>query len=247
MGEGSLTYFMLIIARILFFRNEGHRHPNKVWSQSQAECIRGIRIGNLSILKLTCYLSHYASRVCFKCSQQLIDKLSEKIYCHLFSRSLKVQVSIPYHIQNLTVPHPDVFWYRLNGIGTHKNAPKKVLVTLFPYIFLVKPKTKFKRLEYPSPNALKIKQFWTLHYNYLEVLGITKLSNLQLQENGIPRKRLDAALPEVWSSEDQPAGLVCDKKVHCMKNVQIRSFFWSLFSCIQSEYRKIRMKNNSVF
>ena len=73
-----------------FFRNEGHRHPNKVWSQSQADCIRGIRIGNLSILKLTCYLSHYASRVCFKCSQQLIDKLSEKIYCHLFSRSLKV-------------------------------------------------------------------------------------------------------------------------------------------------------------
>ena len=28
---------------------------------------------------------------------------------------------------------------------------------------------------------------------------------------------------------------------HCVKNVQIRSFFWSVFFCIQSEYRKIRI------
>ena len=35
--------------------------------------------------------------------------------------------------------------------------------------------------------------------------------------------------------------------VHCMKSVQIRSYFWSVFSCIQSEYRKIRTRNNSVF
>ena len=34
---------------------------------------------------------------------------------------------------------------------------------------------------------------------------------------------------------------------HCVKNVQIRSSFWSLFSCIQSEYRKRRTRNNSVF
>ena len=39
-----------------------------------------------------------------------------------------------------------------------------------------------------------------------------------------------------------------------MKSVQIRSYFWSVFSCIrteygevQSEYRKIRTSNNSVF
>ena len=38
------------------------------------------------------------------------------------------------------VLHPDVFWYCLNGIGAEKNAPKKVLVTLFPYIFHVKTK-----------------------------------------------------------------------------------------------------------
>ena len=27
----------------------------------------------------------------------------------------------------------------------------------------------------------------------------------------------------------------------------MRSYFWSVFSCIQSEYRKIRIRNNSVF
>ena len=32
-----------------------------------------------------------------------------------------------------------------------------------------------------------------------------------------------------------------------MKTVRIRSFFWSIFSCFQSEYRKIRTRNNSVF
>ena len=48
-------------------------------------------------------------------------------------------------------------------------------------------------------------------------------------------------------------------KSHCMKSVQIRSYFWSVFSCIlteygeiaslriQSEYRKIRTRNNYVF
>ena len=35
--------------------------------------------------------------------------------------------------------------------------------------------------------------------------------------------------------------------LHCVKSVQIRSYFWSVFSCIQSEYRKIRTRNNSVF
>ena len=34
---------------------------------------------------------------------------------------------------------------------------------------------------------------------------------------------------------------------HCAKSVQIRSYFWSVFSCIRIEYRKIRTRNNSVF
>ena len=35
--------------------------------------------------------------------------------------------------------------------------------------------------------------------------------------------------------------------IHCVKSVQIRSFFWSVFSCIQSKYREIRTRKNSVF
>ena len=31
-------------------------------------------------------------------------------------------------------------WYRLNGMGAQKNAPKKFRVTFFPYIFHVKTK-----------------------------------------------------------------------------------------------------------
>ena len=34
---------------------------------------------------------------------------------------------------------------------------------------------------------------------------------------------------------------------HCVKSVQILSFFWSLFSCIRTEYRKIRTRKNTVF
>ena len=34
---------------------------------------------------------------------------------------------------------------------------------------------------------------------------------------------------------------------HCVKSVQIRSYFWFVFSCIQSEYRKIRTRKNFVF
>ena len=39
----------------------------------------------------------------------------------------------------------------------------------------------------------------------------------------------------------------CCKTFLCVKSVQIRSYFWSVFSCIQSEYRKIRTRNNSAF
>ena len=33
---------------------------------------------------------------------------------------------------------------------------------------------------------------------------------------------------------------------HCVKSVQIRSFFWSVFSCIRAEYRKILTRKYSV-
>ena len=38
-----------------------------------------------------------------------------------------------------------------------------------------------------------------------------------------------------------------DMKSHYVKSVQIRSFFWSVYSCIRTEYRNIRTRKNSVF
>ena len=37
------------------------------------------------------------------------------------------------------------------------------------------------------------------------------------------------------------------KSDHCVKNVQIRNFIWSVFSRIQSKYGKIRTKKYSAF
>ena len=34
---------------------------------------------------------------------------------------------------------------------------------------------------------------------------------------------------------------------HWVKSVQIRIFFWSIFPCIRTEYRKTRARKNSVF
>ena len=34
---------------------------------------------------------------------------------------------------------------------------------------------------------------------------------------------------------------------HYVTSVQIRSFLWSVLSCIRTEYRKIRIRKNSVF
>ena len=35
-------------------------------------------------------------------------------------------------------------------------------------------------------------------------------------------------------------------EIHCVKSVQIRSFFWSVFSRIRTEYVKIRNREDSV-
>ena len=60
---------------------------------------------------------------------------------------------------------------------------------------ILKNKNLFNRRKYPSQNALNIKYFWPLSYNHWGFLGgITELSNPQLQENCMPKKRLDAAL-----------------------------------------------------
>ena len=46
----------------------------------------------------------------------------------------------------------------------------------------------------------------------------------------------------------------CSRYIYCVKSLPIRSFFWSVFSCIRTEYRdllrkyrKIRTRKNCVF
>ena len=41
--------------------------------------------------------------------------------------------------------------------------------------------------------------------------------------------------------------MVKNQNWHCVKSVQIRSFFWSVFFRIHTEYGKIRTRKNAVF
>ena len=41
--------------------------------------------------------------------------------------------------------------------------------------------------------------------------------------------------------------MVNPNKSHKTSSVQIRSFFWSVYSCIRTEHRKKRTRKNSVF
>ena len=113
------------------------------------------------------------------------------------------------------MPHPDLFWYRLNGMGAKKVRPKSSFEeTLFLYIFHVKTKSNivyeylrtkiFSRDTNILPQTHWISYFWTLSYNHWGVLSITKLSNPNFKKTVCPKKRLDAALKgtlmQIWKS-----------------------------------------------
>ena len=59
------------------------------------------------------------------------------------------------------------------------------------------------------------------------------------------------ALSSLFRKEKQANFCIChlseSKKIHCVKSVQIRSFFCSVFFRNQFEYGKIRTRKNSVF
>ena len=55
------------------------------------------------------------------CSSNLLNKICKNFFCW-------------------SVLHPDAFWYCLKGMGVQKNALKKVLVMLSPFIFHIKTK-----------------------------------------------------------------------------------------------------------
>ena len=63
-------------------------------------------------------------------------------------------------------------------------------------------------------------------------------SNLQKQPpRGVPRKRCSENMQQIYRKPPVPK---CDFNKRCVKSVQIRSFFWSVFSHIWTEHREIR-------
>ena len=49
----------------------------------------------------------------------------------------------------------------------------------------------------------------------------------------------------IWNSSANKNNL--KTKWHCVKSVQIRSYFWSVLYSIRTEYWKMRTSNNSIF
>ena len=99
-----------------------------------------------------------------------------------------------------TMLHPDVFWYHLNGMGTQKNAPQKVLVILFPYTFHVKPK-------------------WNIIYKYLKTKIFSRESNILPQMHWTLNifGHSTTIIGIFWISQNYP--ILNFKKTICPKNV----------------------------
>ena len=63
-------------------------------------------------------------------------------------------------------------------------------------------------------------------------------SNLQKQPpRGVPSKRCSENMQQIYRKPPVPK---CDFNKRCMKSVQMRSFFWSVFSRLWTEHREIR-------
>ena len=103
-----------------------------------------------------------------------------------------------------------------------------------------------------SPERIKLNIFpWVIAFHTLVSslcsFGIGVLTCL-LSGIGIIVSSLMISIKGFFSVQiylHPPIRLLCE--AHCMKSVQIRIYFWSLFFCIRTEYRKIRTRNNSVF
>ena len=79
-------------------------------------------------------------------------------------------------------------------------------------------------------------------------------------KNEVKSRKMGLWLSLLYFGNCNPFTLSLNANPHCVKNVQIRRFFWSVFSCIWAEYgnllspstgkyeyRKIRSRKNSVF
>ena len=81
------------------------------------------------------------------------------------------------------------------------------------------------------------------------VNGIIRFAQLRMKEAVTGRCSVKKVFLEISqdSHENTCVRAFFLLKLHCGKSVQIRIFFWSVFFCIQSEYRKIQTGKNSIF
>ena len=78
-------------------------------------------------------------------------------------------------------------------------------------------------------------------FNWRKALIKVKLSNFDFTEKVVGENKNSSA--EFENSFFSTRHFL----ENCVKSVQIQSYFWSVFSCIRTEYRKIWSKNKSVF
>ena len=114
------------------------------------------------------------------------------------------------------------------------DAPVKIMlkvITLKLFV-LTSAEVESKHIQQAHPP-----RFFHLHWNQRNSKPRFRLIWLGIMENHLKEKCI---------------GFI----THCLKSVQVLSYFWSAFSCIrtkygglhiQSEYRKIRTRSNSVF
>ena len=98
-----------------------------------------------------------------------------------FLHIVSVSLLLTLNRLHTSVPYPDVFWYCLKGMGAQKNAPKKVLVTLFPLSYnywglsLNYPILNFKKTVCPKNVSMR---HCTWLYKFEKISHIALLSVL---------------------------------------------------------------------
>ena len=104
--------------------------------------------------------------------------------------------------------------------------------------FLEKSHKRIKLPRPPSPGLLRVKFDMLTYTNYFLKLTLESTSTK-------PPSRIKSPL-NIFHLSNIFLCMIFGA-LHCVKSVQIQSFFWSVFSCIWTEYRKIRTRKNSVF
>ena len=104
--------------------------------------------------------------------------------------------------------------------------------------FLENSHKRIKLPRPPSPGLLRVKFDMLTYINYFLKLTLESTSTK-------PPSRIKSPL-NIFHLSNIFLCMIFGA-LHCVKSVQIQSFFWSVFSCIWTEYRKIRIRKNSVF